>query len=225
MTKKTHEMQAERKENKWATSSVSPGFGFIVLSSVFGFCFFPSSRVKYHHQIGGILFFNSTIGFDSVNFDGFCPSVASPWFPADWHRFTPPPPSAIFFLFFLAVSVSVCRWFIAGWWYWNSTRVLAPRWPPIEIGFQLSFIYVTFVSNFRIGFQWKHGGFMADGFPFLYWPPTFWIAANNKPPYFFLVFGSVYSEFDYFHKNFKKIKINRWKKFQKKKKNGNIPQL
>ena len=161
MTKKTHEMQAERKENKWATSSVSPGFGFIVLSSVFGFCFFPSSRVKYHHQIGGILFFNSTIGFDSVNFDGFCPSVASPWFPADWHRFTPPPPSAIFFLFFLAVSVCVSlvhRWLMILKFNSSVGPEMAPNRNWVSTFFYICYFCFQFPNRFPMETWGVHGG-------------------------------------------------------------------
>lgn len=158
MTKKTHEMQAEGKktnEQRRASHPVSVS-SFCQVFFVFVSSLLPGLNITI--KLVAFYFSIQLLGLTLWIFDGFCPSVASPWFPADWHRFTPPPPSAIFFLFFLAVSVSVCRWFIAGWWYWNSTRVLAPRLPPIEIGFQLSFIYVTFVSNFRIGFQWKHGG-------------------------------------------------------------------
>ena len=163
MTKKTHEMQAERKENKWATSSVSPGFGFIVLSSVFCFCFFPSSRVKYHHQIGGILFFNSTIGFDSVNFwrvlSQCCVALISGGL-APVHSSS----SIRHFLSFLSRRVCVC---VVGSSLVDDIEIQLECWPrdgpQSKLGFNfLLYMLLLFpisesVSNGNMGGSWRTG--------------------------------------------------------------------
>ena len=162
MTKKTHEMQAERKENKWATSSVSPGFGFIVLSSVFGFCFFPSSRVKYHHQIGGILFFNSTIGFDSVNFwrvlSQCCVALISGGL-APVHSSS----SIRHFLSFLSRRVCVCVSLVHRWLMilkFNSSvgPEMAPNRNWVSTFFYICYFCFQFPNRFPMETWGVHGG-------------------------------------------------------------------
>ena len=94
--------------------------------------------------------------------------------------------------------------------------------PQSKLGFNfLLYMLLLFpisesVSNGNMGGSWR------TGFHFFIGRQRFELRLTTNRHIFFFVFGSVYSEFDYFHKNFKKIKINRWKKFQKTKKKMEI---